>query len=132
MVNGLALDAQSRVRAAGPFRSPIRPPPSVSARVSPRSCKPGDLVTLSGGLGAGKTTLARALVRALAGDAALEVPSPTFTLMQTYERSALPDRSCRFVPPVGGRASWSELGWDESGGAAPSPSWNGPSAPGTR
>jgi tRNA threonylcarbamoyl adenosine modification protein YjeE len=45
----------------------------------------GDVVALSGGLGAGKTTLARAIVRALAGDEALEVPSPTFTLMQTYD-----------------------------------------------
>ncbi|MET0258544.1 MAG: tRNA (adenosine(37)-N6)-threonylcarbamoyltransferase complex ATPase subunit type 1 TsaE, partial [Methylobacterium sp.] len=46
---------------------------------------PGDLVALSGGLGGGKTVLARAMIRELTGEPDLEVPSPTFTLMQPYD-----------------------------------------------
>jgi tRNA threonylcarbamoyl adenosine modification protein YjeE len=51
---------------------------------------PGDVITLSGDLGAGKTAAARAMIRYLAGDDALEVPSPTFTLAQVYDLPPFP------------------------------------------
>jgi tRNA threonylcarbamoyl adenosine modification protein YjeE len=50
----------------------------------------GDVITLTGDLGAGKTTAARAFIRYLAGDEHYEVPSPTFTLAQTYDLPAFP------------------------------------------
>jgi len=51
---------------------------------------PGDVITLSGDLGAGKTAAARAMIRYLAADDDLEVPSPTFTLAQTYDLASFP------------------------------------------
>lgn len=49
--------------------------------------RPGDVVALTGGLGAGKTTLARAIIAAL--DYQAEVPSPSFAIIETYDPPAL-------------------------------------------
>jgi tRNA threonylcarbamoyl adenosine modification protein YjeE len=48
----------------------------------------GDLIALEGDLGAGKSELARSIIRARAG-AEIEVPSPTFTLLQPYDLPGL-------------------------------------------
>lgn len=85
---------------------------ALAARVA-AVARPGDAILLSGPLGAGKSAFARAFLRAAAGDPALDVPSPTFTLMQTYE---LP----RFIAHhldlwrLAGPGDLAELGWDDA------------------
>src|SRR3569832_2404358 len=83
-----ADDSMSPLSSGG-YRSPAPPPAAAAPRRPPPApaapTAPGDLITLSGDLGAGKSTFARAFVRHAAGDETIEVPSPTFTLMQAYD-----------------------------------------------
>ena len=101
--------------------SVLLPTPDDTMRFAARIAdflRAGDLVTLSGDLGVGKTAFARALVRHLAGEPDLEVPSPTFTLMQLYDTPSFPVVHGRPVPHplrLGPRA---ELGWDEASDGA--------------
>lgn len=72
-VVSLALPDEAATRALGARLAPV--------------LRPGDILALWGDLGAGKSTLARGLIQAAMGEE-IEVPSPTFTLVQIYD---LPD-----------------------------------------
>jgi tRNA threonylcarbamoyladenosine biosynthesis protein TsaE len=72
------------LEAEGEFRLPDEAATARLGAAIARALEVGDAVCLSGPLGAGKSTLARALVRALT-TASEEVPSPTFTIVQFYE-----------------------------------------------
>ncbi|HPE47545.1 MAG TPA: tRNA (adenosine(37)-N6)-threonylcarbamoyltransferase complex ATPase subunit type 1 TsaE [Hyphomonas sp.] len=71
----------------------------------------GDAIALQGGLGAGKTTFARGLIAAYAGIG--EVPSPTYTLVQTYDSGPLPVWHYDLYR-LEDAADLTELGWDET------------------
>jgi len=85
---------------------------ALAARLAARARR-GDAILLEGPLGAGKSTFARAFLRAASGDPALEVPSPTFTLVQSYDLPAGP--AAHFdLWRLDGPADLFELGWDEA------------------
>ncbi|MCQ9155100.1 tRNA (adenosine(37)-N6)-threonylcarbamoyltransferase complex ATPase subunit type 1 TsaE [Acidomonas methanolica] len=82
------------------------------ARHVARRARPGDLVALSGGLGAGKSVFARAFLRALSGDPVLDVPSPSFSLVQLYD-TPLGQVAHLDLWRLDGPEALAELGWDE-------------------
>ena len=73
----------------------------------------GDCILLEGPLGAGKTALARAFLRAAADDAAMEVPSPSFTLVQIYDTKIGPVFHYDLWR-LDGSGSLTELDWEDA------------------
>ncbi len=82
-----------------------------------RLVRPGDTLALWGDLGAGKTTLARALIRTLMGDPDHDVPSPTFALRQDYMSPAGPIAHFDFYRIVQPH-DVDELGFDDAAASA--------------
>ncbi len=84
---------------------------ALAARIA-AIARPGDAILLSGPLGAGKSAFARAFLRAACGNPALEVPSPSYTLVQSYE---LPGFRAHHMDlwRLDGPESVLELGWDD-------------------
>src|SRR5690348_17016573 len=72
----------------------------------------GDVILLAGPLGAGKSTFARAFLRAASADPALEVPSPTFTLVQRYD-TRIGTVHHFDLWRLDGPGGIAELGWEE-------------------
>jgi tRNA threonylcarbamoyladenosine biosynthesis protein TsaE len=75
--------------------------------------RPGDAILLAGPLGAGKTAFARAFLRAAAEDPTLEVPSPSFTLVQSYDtlRGTVHHYD---LWRLDGPQALAELGWEDA------------------
>ncbi|MFT8245597.1 tRNA (adenosine(37)-N6)-threonylcarbamoyltransferase complex ATPase subunit type 1 TsaE [Roseomonas sp. BN140053] len=85
----------------------------LAARVAALA-RPGDAILLRGPLGAGKSAFARAFLRAAAADPALEVPSPTFTLVQSYPLPGGVVAHHFDLYRLSGPSDLDELGWDEA------------------
>jgi tRNA threonylcarbamoyladenosine biosynthesis protein TsaE len=101
----------------GPFMERLLPTEADTCALGARLAalaRPGDAILLAGPLGAGKTALARGFLRAAMADPALVVPSPSFTLVQTYP---LPSGATAWhfdLWRLSGPEDLAELGWEEA------------------
>ncbi len=96
----------------------ISPDEAVTAELAAQlatRARQGDVLCLRGPMGAGKSTFARAFIRARCKNPVLEVPSPTFTLVQMYEHH---DGNIWHFDlwRLSGPEALEELAWDEARG----------------
>lgn len=88
-----------------------------------RLARAGDVIALQGELGAGKTALSRGFIRTLCGQQT-DVPSPTYTLVQTYEAPGF--QVFHFdLYRIETPDELTELGWDETEGGVTLVEWPG-------
>ncbi len=108
-----AADQDDRIGATWRFDLPSEDATYALAADISQFIGAGDLITLSGDLGAGKTSFARALIRHMRNDPDLDVPSPTFTLMQIYPGEPFPIVHADLYR-IKDASELAELGWDEA------------------
>jgi hypothetical protein len=87
----MSFETSTPLTAADVWTPPPLDEPTVVmlAELASLALRPGDRIELVGDLGAGKSTFARALIRSVIGDDTADVPSPTFSLVQTYQTPRL-------------------------------------------
>lgn len=95
------------------FRTASEAETEECARTFAAELRAGDVVCLQGNLGMGKSTFARALIRTACNDPHMEVPSPTFTLVQIYEGQSCPIWHFDLYRIKSPEEIW-ELGWDDA------------------
>ncbi len=86
-----------------------------------QNLQPGDIVCLWGDLGVGKSVFCRAVIRSLLGNNDIEVPSPTFTLVQNYDIPAINNKYNKDVQiwhfdlyRISDEEEIYEIGWEEA------------------
>ncbi|GMG82911.1 tRNA (adenosine(37)-N6)-threonylcarbamoyltransferase complex ATPase subunit type 1 TsaE [Paralimibaculum aggregatum] len=110
----MSLPDPNLAPALHPVRLPDETATAAFGAALAAALRPGDCVTLTGPLGAGKSALARAVIRAALGAPGLEVPSPSYTLVNVYGEGDGPEIWHADLYRLGSAEEALELGLDEA------------------